>query len=511
MHWIALQPLLEAQPNTQVRQALGLDVHRTQTLDECLTAWAWWALQFTPKVVRMDLHTGAAASTAQVGLFLAASTSPTPRQVPQQALLMEVSASERLFGGRSHLLAELFHNKADLCQIHQTRSATGLVALAKLQWAPDRSVHQRVSASPKDIDALPLVTLAAARPHLKILERVGVRTWGQLKALPRGGVVRRFGADLLGALDRAYGLQPEIYPWLTLPDVFSAQLELANPVENAPALLFGAQRLLKQLQLWLQLRQHGVTLLQLGWTMDARRNTATQGHLQLRTAQATQDTAHLQRLVAEHLARTQLPAPALYLQLQTLHTEPLAGSSASLLLQEVQKGDSLHEMVERLQARLGAAAVQQIHRHNDHRPERMQSLEPVFSSKKESKIAINNVSNYIDKMLGNKAESVLQINHALYPNWLLAQPLPLAVLGHTPHYQGPLQLLAGPQRIEVGWWAVPYLRDYYIAQSPQAGLLWVYRERLGGVVAQGGKTGDKTGDKAAPAKLVPWYLHGLFA
>ena len=67
-----------------------------------------------------------------------------------------------------------------------------------------------------------------------------------------------------------------------------------------------------------------------------------------------------------------------------------------------------------------------------------------------------------------------------------------------PLYQGPLTLLAGPQRIEAAWWGVMALRDYFLAHSAQAGLLWIYRERL---TARG-----IDGDKQAGA----WYLHGVF-
>ncbi len=92
---------------------------------------------------------------------------------------------------------------------------------------------------------------------------------------------------------------------------------------------------------------------------------------------------------------------------------------------------------------------------------------------------------------------------ALYPTWLLATPQRLVMQRHRPLYQGPLTLLAGPQRIEAAWWepdasgtaaAPAALRDYFIARSSQAGLLWIYRERLAQVGAQPG-----------------WFLHGLFA
>jgi protein ImuB len=89
-------------------------------------------------------------------------------------------------------------------------------------------------------------------------------------------------------------------------------------------------------------------------------------------------------------------------------------------------------------------------------------------------------------------------NAALYPSWLLASPQRLVVHQGQPQYQGALELLAGPQRLEAGWLEAGdcALRDYFVARSAHAGLLWVYRERLAG--------------PGGPASA-HWYLHGLFA
>ncbi len=459
MHWIALQP--------QPPDAADLS-------DE-LVASGWWALQFTPKV-------------AQV----------------QDMLVVEVSSSERLFGGRVQLLERLFESSKPLALVKYRRGATSLIAIARLQAA----LSQGVSAiAPRmAVDDLPLHTLAVARPHLGTLARIGCNTWGDLRALPRGGVARRFGADLLDALDRAYGLKPELYPWLTLPEVFEAKLELQAQVDTAPALMFGAQRLLKQLKLWLQLRQEGALALELGWTMDTRRNTATQGTLAVRTAEPTQDITHLQRLIGENLAKITLPAPALYLSLRTLNTEKMAGKSASLLLEDIQKGDGLHQMLERVSARLGADSVLQVKRRADHRPERMQTWKPVFDATLFAATSLTNTKAKDLKHTKNGPQTLADTHsqdNPLYPTWLLVKPMALLVQHNTPFYLGPLTLLAGPQRIEAGWWGEAMadgdcvLRDYYIARSEQAGLLWIYRQRLDGLGA------SKTLD-------APWCLHGVF-
>jgi len=75
--------------------------------------------------------------------------------------------------------------------------------------------------------------------------------------------------------------------------------------------------------------------------------------------------------------------------------------------------------------------------------------------------------------------------------------------GH-PHYRGKLRRMVGPQRLEAGWWGGsaeegghPAVRDYYIAESPEAGLVWVYRERLSAPLASD--------------EVPRWYLQGLYA
>ncbi len=545
MHWIALQPDIHADAGAGTDTASALPA-------DPFTALAWQALQFTPKVARVGLTSAstplstrsspiASKHAAPHASAAASAANPAP-----EALLMEVSASERLFRGRRALLAQLFKENGPFVHTKYARSATSLIALARLQLIPPLPAA----------DDLPLATLAAARPHLATLARVGCTTWGQLRALPRGGVTRRFGADVLDALDRAYGLKPEIYPWLTLPEVFEQQIELHAQVETAPALMFGAQRLFRQLQLWLQLRNVGVTALEFGWTMDARRSLAqlakpgdaNQGALTLRTAEATQDITHLQRLLGENLARLQLPAPALYVHLRTVHTEALATHNAPLLLEDVQKGDNLHQMLERLSARLGPQAVQGLQTHADHRPEYSQNYD--LTTKNiliYNKLIINNIAYYSinirtkskkNKINNLKIQKLFHLHpDALHPTWLLHPPLALAVLHHRPHYQGPLTLLAGPQRLEAGWWGTPSqranagegagtghgaarppatagrtpapgasasgqlsplaLRDYFIAQSEQAGLLWVFTERLGAW----------SSPNRGPAR---WFLQGLF-
>jgi protein ImuB len=468
MYWIALQP----------------------SPDEDRTAWGWRALQFTPRVASVE-----------------------------EAILLEAGASERLFGGRKRLLRRLLKEGCELRFDAWAAGPTALQALALLRLK--RSGIEEPEQLPDD---LPLSTLSAAAPHLATLERIGCTSFGQLRSLPRAGVSRRFGAELLAALDSAYGQRPERYPWLTLPPEFDQKLELPALATSAQDLLFAGQHLLTRLQAWLQARNLGVLALELEWTLDLRRLDGKplppNERLELRTAQPTQEIKHLRRLASEQLARTTIAAPANALRLRTLETVPWGGLTTSLLPEENKPGEKLHQLVERLSVRLGEQNVTLLKPVEDHRPECMQ--EPVAArNAMESVSAVSAVTAVVDadRRLAVSAEgrtpalsriagvrlqahrqptNTANESEALFPPWILRHPLKLQVKADKPWYQGPLQLLTRARRLEAAWWDAqrdePAVRDYFIARSASAGLLWIFRERL-----------------AAGQERAQWFLHGLYA
>ena len=446
MYWIALQP----------------------SPDEDRTAWGWRALQFTPRVAFVD-----------------------------EAILLEAGASERLFGGRRRLLRLLLKEGCALRFDAWAAGSTALVALALLRL---KRAGQEVPAN--GMDDLPLATLSAAAPHLATLERIGCTTFGQLRALPRAGVSRRFGAQLLQALDSACGQRPERYPWLTLPPEFDQKLELPALATSAPDLLFTGGHLLTRLQSWLQARNLGVLALELEWTLDLRRLDGRplppSERLALRTSQPTQEIGHLRRLASEQLARTTLSAPANALRLRTLETVPWGGLTTSLLPEDNRPGEKLHQLVERLSVRLGEQNVTLIESLQDHRPECMQQSVParIRHSRAGGNPGLAESAPAARPWIPACAGMTNQ--EALYPPWILREPVKLQVKADKPWYQGPLQLLTRARRLEAAWWdarqEAPVLRDYFIARSVSAGLLWIFRERL-----------------AADQDRARWFLHGLYA
>ncbi|MDD5325971.1 MAG: DNA polymerase Y family protein [Polaromonas sp.] len=435
----------------------------------------------------------------------------TPRvALVDEAVLMEVAGSLRLFGGLTRLAQRLVRQASQFYEqnkvpahMEMAQGATSLIALGRL-----RQLRRQTRAAGKRVADLPMDTLTAARAHLDVLERVGCRTWDDLLRLPRAGVARRFGAPLLEALDRARGHAPDGYDWLVLPESFDEKLELDTLATRAPALMAGTLRLLVQLQAWLLGCQSGLCALRLVWYLDQRRDVPPTGELVIRTAQPAQDLRHVARLIAEHLAQQRLPAPVHSLSLQSLEIEKLVDSAAAtgnLLMQACQQGDSALELIERLSARLGPAQVQAWQPHADHRPEQMQR----WSSAVHAKSAIKPIAVCIRSQRAGGLNDIK--NEALYPSWLLPEPVKLATLGDSPVYQGRLVRLAGPQRLEATGWLMPddasgvrgkppAIRDYFIYRSLQADLLWIYRERLPVAASQ-----------AVDGQPHAWYLHGFFA
>lgn len=432
-HWAALLPLPQATDSSPI-EAMALGT---------------WALQFTPRVA------------LQEGVVLA-----------------EVSASARLFGGLERLRQRVQQGAGEL-GARVAWAPTGLAALALVRHGGGLVSE---GALARRLDALPLPSMTAVGLHQATLERVGCRTLGQVRRLPRGGLVRRFGAPLLAALDQAYGLRPEVYDWITLPPTFQARLELMARVEHAPALLFGAKRLLVQMAGWLAARHCGVRAFTLHWHHDAMRarSAGDGGTLTVHTAQPTQSVEHCMRLLAEHLAQVVLAAPVGELELSADTVEPWAGANHTLLPDPQRQGEDVNAALERIQARLGPQSVCLPVLCADHRPEWMQ---------------------HWHSDLAHRPRQATTGSGMPLPPWLLELPLRLEERQHRPHYQGPLQLLLGPDRVEGGWWhrsgqggaaqALNVQRDYWLARSPQAGLLWVFQQRL---------AGDETA----------WFLQGVY-
>ena len=406
----------------------------------------------------------AGAETAALGGLAAWALQFTPAVSPQppDGLLLEIEGSLGLFGGLGNLVAAARRGCTEMGYTVATACAPTAAAAWLLARAGSGQAVTRTRAIREAIAPLPVAALDCDAYTLETLSAIGVRRIGDLLALPRDGAARRFGRHLLDRLDRALGALPEARAFHVPPPRFEAALELAAPVENAEALLFAAKRLLAQLAGTLAARCGAVQHFDLVLVHEDAAPTS----VAIGFATPARDAERFVTVLRERLATLALAAPVHRIRVAAGDILALAGESGALFPDPAAGPGDWARLVERLRARLGPEAVHGLAAPAEHRPERAwQATAP-----------------------GAKAERAAR---APRPLWLLERPRPLAERDSKPRYgDGSLALVAGPERIESGWWdGDDVKRDYFVAQTPDRATLWIYRERQ----QPGG-----------------WFLHGIF-
>lgn len=390
----------------------------------------------------------------------------TPRVcLAPQALLLEIASCLRLFGGRESIVRAL--TQAVRAQGYTPRLAaapTPQGALWLMTAAPDTFIETRESLAPA-LDPLPLAILDLPTSALTRLASFGLHRLGEVRRLPGAPLARRVGQETVAALARAYGELADPRADFVFPARFAQGLALPAPTDSAAALAFGARRLLSALAGWLHARQAGLRECQL----QLLHHQGTVTVLPLRFASPTRDLARLERVLRERLEKLALPSPVENLNLVAPQVEDLPGASGALFAGGA-ASDAMAQLLERLQARLGEERVQRIALRPDHRPE--------------------------CATVAGGAGDKLPPGLPPRPLWLLDHPQALAEVAGRPHWQGPLTLMAGPERLESGWWDQgeggpgDLRRDYFVACTTDQRWAWIYRR----LSLAGG-----------------WYLQGWFA
>jgi protein ImuB len=408
-----------------------------------------------------------------------------------QGVLLEVEASLRYFGGHDALLQRLREALQPLGHaLHcvSTPTAQGSALLAR---SGDGLHCADAAALQRALDAAPVWLLGPGREHWQALQGMGLNTLGDLRSLPRVGLTRRFGEALLVELDCALGRRPDPRASIELPASFDSALELFARADTTEQVLHGVEVLLARLVAWLA-AQHAFVRrfsLQMKHEPRWRRDDRTPLHttLEIALAEPSRDPKHLMALLRERLSQVALPAPTLELALRASDIARQPPPNVELFPTPRSEREGLTRLLERLQARLGRERVQRLVPVQDHRPERAGLMQPAA----------------LDGSLPARAgpplrrAEVLERCAVARPVWLLPQALPLAQRQSRPLLDGDaLQLLAGPERIEAGWWDGEAVeRDYFIAQQPGGALVWIYRARM---------------PLSAQSEGEGWFLQGRF-
>lgn len=437
-------------------------------------------LMLAPDATIHERSTAREAEALQAVALALLKYTPCVTLAEESILLLDVGASLTLFKGVRALCRRIGEDLRGLGFTGRLSSAPTARAAWMLARAGGGRVLKQQSMS-RHLDRLPALVPVAARPFASWLEGIGCETIADLRRLPRPGLQRRCGRQLLDTLDSAFGTAPELFEWIEAAEKFEAKIELFGRIESADLLLSGAQRLILQLEGWLAsklMAAEGVTLfLQFERGREARPMEA----IEVLLSEPVWQGDHIVRLLKERLGKVVLPAPVIGLVLEVTKLKPTAPISDSLFPDDRKTDEDHVKTLELLVARLGADRVLQPKPVADHRPEVANSWTTVQEKVRAADMA---------KQLPPDIGSMLQ------PTWLLAKPIALLMRNHRPYYTSPLRMIQGPERVEAAWWdTATASRDYFIAEGAGHELLYVFRERIAGST-----------DENEPR----WYLHGLF-
>jgi len=318
---------------------------------------------------------------------------------------------------------------------------------------------------PPFLAPLPIELLEPSAETLATLRRWGVRTIGELEALPAGGVAVRLGAEgaLLARVARGQADTP-LQP-LAEPLVFEEGIDFDWPVENVEPLLFVLRRLVDNLMARLACRALASGDLGLTMKLSPRgRDVRT-----VPVAAPTRDVGTLLSLV--RLALETAP-PAAAVEGIVVRTSPARTRSAQLSFFEPAgpSPDKLASTIARLSALVGASRVGAPVVLDRHLPDAF-TMQPFDAPRVRA-------TGDRRQATGNEEEARALALQALRPPVEAEVRLDRGELRYVAGQGigGQVLAAAGPFRVRDGWWQLPVTRDYYDVQLSDGAIYRVFHD-----------------------------------
>lgn len=399
-------------------------------------------------------------------------------------IVMDTTGSDHLWGGEDALLREIEGTLGALGFSSRLAMApTHGAAWALARFGPVRSI-----ATPDTLAQmtapLPARALRLESDTVLLLQRLGLKSVGDIAAVPRPSLTRRFARaalvqNPLARLDQLQGRLAEPVSAGQEPHRFAVQVRLPEPVQDPTPYLpdLCATLCAAMAEAGCGARRLTVTI----YRTDAEVSTITAA-----TARASRDPAHLRRLFDDRLDRID---PGYGFELITLSadlTEDVTATQTDLE-GRADDGAALAQVVDRLSARLGPQAVRTPALHESHIPER--SLAWALALSQAPRGAGSSVFTDRPLRLFDSPEEI---------NVLYAVPEGPPVQFRWRRVPHRIVRFVGPERIAPEWWndrPGTRLRDYYRIEDDSCRRLWIYRD---------GIYGD---DRPEPPR---WFVHGLF-
>ncbi|MEP9358702.1 DUF6504 family protein [Sphingomonas sp. KR3-1] len=444
---------------------------------------------------------GDLASLKRLAILAARRWSPVVAVCGEDGLFLDLSGTAHLFGGEAAMarrIVRLLARAGFTARIAIADTPGAAWALARFRGSCICPPGEQARA----LAELPTPALRIDEAAAELLKRLGIDRVGQLSALPRAPLVRRFGSATVLRLDQALGRMPEPLDPVIPPESIAVQQRFAEPIATAEAIEHWLGTLVPRLAAALEAEGLGVQALE----CVADRIDGVPQRIRIGLARPNRDPAHLLRLLKRRIEDV---APGYGIDAITLHVRRagLLGPEPVVERLDEEAAPDIATLVDTLATRIGQRRMWRMRPVESDVPERSQARMAVLDPPARG-------------ILRPRVDDVRQLDrlpdlHPWHPGWpkparLLARPERLdhvmaELPDHAPRrftWRGTAHRVIhadGPERIQGEWWKRGAermsVRDYFRVEDEAGRRYWLFR------------SGD--GERAVTGDL-SWYLHGVF-
>ena len=432
--------------------------------------------------IRNAEHEADAAILQRLALFAARRWTPIVAVSAPDGLWLDLTGVTHLFGGERSMCARILR----FCARAGFAARIAVADTVGAAYALARNARGPITLCPpgKEAEAIAPLPLTALRLGADVdiaARRLGIDRIGDLIAMPRGPLARRFGQGLLTRLDQALGSAAEPFEPIVPADPPSASVRFAEPIASAEAIDAALDRLMSEFVD--TLGEKGLAAKRT--ILFCSRIDGEEQRIAIGTARASRDRNHLLRLLRMKIEMIDPGFGIEAMRLVAGRCEPLGPQLIEGGLGGEKPDPDLVPLIDRLAGRLGARRLFRISAVESDVPERSLArvgpLSPAAGWPDWPRpIRFLSPSERIDRVMAE-----------------LPDQAPLRFL-----WRGRMHRIAradGPERIYGEWWRksgeADAVRDYFEVEDEDGARFWLYR-RGDGIDA---RTGD-----------LSWWLQGMF-
>ncbi len=328
--------------------------------------------------------------------------------------------------------------------------------------------------------SLPPSALRLEAETTELLQKLGLRQVSKFMSMPRPALRRRFGNHFLKRLDQCLGNEEEIIQPVNPVAVYQERLPCLEPIVTATGIEIALQRLLDILCNRLKQEEKGLRMA----VFTCLRVDNKMEKIEIGTNRPSCNSRHLFKLFEDKISSIE---PALGIELfilEALKVEEMKPVQEKLIENNAGLDDiALGELLDRIGAKLGNKHIRRYVPDEHYWPERSYKLASSISEKTGTSWKVERPR----------------------PLQLLAGPELIEVTAPVPdyppmmfRYKGKLHKITkadGPERIEQEWWLQDGRhRDYYYVEDEEGQRYWLFRS---------GHYDTERNYK--------WFIHGFFA